>query len=71
MKCGQRLKHDNIISDNNLITKKFETRKTTCKIVDFHHKKHQKPRKKQPNTPYRYREGGRTVGSGVVKNIIE
>ena len=27
--------------------------------------------KKRPITPYRLREGGRTVGSGVVKEIIE
>ena len=71
MKCGQKLKPDTIISDNNLITKNSETRKTTCKTVDFNHEKHQKPHKKQSTTPYRYREGGRTVGSGRVATIIE
>ena len=37
----------------------------------FTQKLDEKSTKKQSTTSYRLREGGRTVGSGVVKEIIE
>lgn len=61
--------HIFIDSDNNLITKNPGTRKTTCKIVDFNHPKHQKAQKKRQNTRVRFREGGRTVGAGRVAKL--
>lgn len=54
-----------------MITKSPKTTQTQWKIRIFPHKLHEKSLFAHSNTPVRYREGGRTVGSGKVATIIE
>ena len=54
-----------------MITKSPETIRTHRKIRIFPHKSHEKSPFAHRNTLVRYREGGRTVGSGRVATIIE
>ena len=58
-------------NDNTMITKSPKTTRTQWKIWIFHRKSHEKSSFVHRNTSVRYREGGRTVGSGRVATVIE